>query len=483
MISGLKTLQNIDQVLASARQDIDRINRDLSRTDQAQQANLQSQTQSLKQLAKIRLDDISQNEFMGELTASDQRALVLIEKRQHAYTQLQSDITHHTNTLEQQERDRSTALEAANEKAQKVINLEHIIQSELEKDSGYQEQLQAARLLDNIADNADEKAKTAEQDRQQKGQDFEQNTLFMYLWKRQYGTPDYNANPLARFLDRWVDRLCNYSQYRVNYWTLLEIPKRLSIHAKEARSASDHALKLLANIETEKTKQAGLPALQEEHTKALKVVDRIDNEIEQQENQLNTLLSQRNQFAENKDDYMAQSLQTLTATLNTKSTYELNDDAHKTLTKQDNLIVREIAELRQQYDDLKEELQEYRKIHENKLDRLQQLEKVRRQFKSRRFDDVRSGFSNGNLITSILGEFLHGLADSSELWRVIERSQRHQDVGAWPDFGSGGLGLPKRRRSPWHLPRGRGQSGGGFRLPKSGGWSSRGGGFRTGGGF
>ena len=485
MISGIQTLQHLDQGVGSVRKEIDRISSDLNRTNEALQANLRTQAQSLKQLAKVRLDEISQNSFIGDLNASDQRALELIEKRQRSYVQLESDITNATKALKQREQNRSAALETVNAKAQIVINLENKIQAELEEDNRYQEQLQNARLLDSIADKADEKAKMAEQDRLEKGKPYENNHLFIYLWKRKYGTSGYKGNPLVRFLDRWVGKLCNYDKYRVNYWTLLEIPKRLGSHAEQARKDSDQALELLAKIETERTEQAGLPALQEDHTKALQVIDNIDDDIEQQENRLNELLNQRNQFAEDKDTYMEQSLQTLTATLNNKSIYELNDAAHQTASPQDNLVVREIAELREQYDDLKEELKDHRKVHEAKLDRLQQLENIRRQFKSRRFDDVRSGFGNENLIVSMLGQFVNGLVNSNELWRVFERSQRHQNVGAWPDFGSGGLGLPGSRRSPWSLPSGRGRSGGGFRLPKIGGWSSRGGGggFRTGGGF
>jgi len=205
MISGLQTLQHLDQGVGSVRQDIDRISSDLNSTNEALQANLRTQAQSLKQLAKVRLDEISQNSFIGDLNASDQRALAFIEKRQQAYVQLESDITHNTKALKQREQDRSTALETVNAKARAIINLENTIQAELEEDSRYQEQLQSARLLDSIADKADEKAKMAEQDRQEKGKAYENNRLFMYLWKRKYGTSEYKGNPLVRFLDRWVE--------------------------------------------------------------------------------------------------------------------------------------------------------------------------------------------------------------------------------------------------------------------------------------
>ena len=114
--------------------------------------------------------------------------------------------------------------------------------------------------------------------------------------------------------------------------------------------------------------------------------------------------------------------------------------------------------------------------------------------KNSRFDDVRSGFGNEELIVNVIGEFLKGVISGSDLWKVIKRNQRYQDVNSSPEFGSGGLGNlgdilgggsigrrnRRKRKSSWHLPKPR-RGGGGFSIPGS---SSRGGGgFKTGGSF
>ncbi len=484
MLSGVQTLQQLDQGLSSVRAEINRIDHELNQVSVALHANRHAQAQSLKELAAIRLDELSGETFMGDLEAADQRALALLEERRHAFERLENDIATATQALDDLENERSAQQAAVSDRAQAIIDCEHRVQGELEENAGYQKQLQEARKLDSIASEAEQKATLAEQDRQEKGRPYEENELFMYLWGRKYGTPDYDAGPLTRYLDRWVESLCDYDEYRVNYWTLLEIPGRLQSHAETARSHSESALDELAEIETAKAHEAGLPALQDAHTRAQNDLDDIDDNIEQREEAHNQLLKQRTAFAEARDTYMTQSLHALSDALSNKSLLELNDAAHKTISAQDNRMVRELADLREQHKDLEEELRDHRRMHEAKLDRLQEFEQVRRRFKLSRFDDVRSGFGNKGLITAMLGQFLSGLVSSKELWRVLERHQRHRDVGAWPDFGSGGLGLPKSRRSPWHFPRGRGGSPGGFRLPRSGGWRSRGGGgFRTGGGF
>lgn len=485
MISGIKTLGYLDQGLGSVRQDINRIDKELNHVSETMLENRRQQAQSLKQLAKTRLDEIAQGSILGELNAADQRAVSLLEERTRAYQKLESDIDGAATTLNQLESDREAALNTANTHAQAIIDCEHKIQANLENDGPYQQQLQETRKIDSIADQAEEKAALAENDRQEKSIPYESNALFIYLWKRKYGTADYSANTLTRYLDNWVEGLCNYNQYRVNYWTLLEIPKRLRSHADGARSNSDQAVEELTAIERDRAQQAGLPELQNGHAQAQQAVDVIDDDIVRQEENLNQLLKQRTQYIEARDSYMEQSLQMLSAALKNKTVYELNDAVHQTVSYQDDMVVRELAELQEQHNDLADELRDHRQMHEAKLDRLQKMESVRRQFKDHRFDDVRSGFGNENLIASMFGQFASGLINSGELWRVLQRHQRHRDVGAWPDFGSGGLGTPKRRNSPWHSPRGRGGSGGSFRLPKSGGWKSRGGGggFRTGGGF
>ncbi len=486
MISGTQTLRYLDQGLGSVRKDINRVDAELNHVSEAVHGNRRQQAESLKQLAKIRLDEISQGSFLGELEAADQRAISLLKERGRAYQQLEESIDSGSLALKGLEEKRQTALEVMNKKAQRVVDCEHKIQVGLESDSIYQAQLQEARKIDSIAEQAEGKAKLAEKDRLEKGRPYESNKLFIYLWNRRYGTPDYTGNSLTRYLDSWVEELSDYNKYRVNYWMLLEIPKRLKAHALEARRDSDLSLEVLVAIETEQAEQSGLPQLQSEHAQALGNVDGIDDEIEQQEHSLNLLFKQRTEFVEAKDSYMEQSLQTLSTALSNKSVYELNDAAHQTVSNQDNLMVRELAELQEQSHDLETELRDHRRMHEAKLKRLEQLENVRRQFKNHRYDDIRSGFGNESLITSMFSQFLNGLIGSGELWRVLQRHQRHRDVGAWPDFGSGGLGIPTRRRSPWHLPTGRRGSGGSiFRMPRSGGFNSRGsgGGFRTGGGF
>ncbi|HEV2559996.1 MAG TPA: hypothetical protein VGU45_15355 [Microvirga sp.] len=93
---------------------------------------------------------------------------------------------------------------------------------------------------------AHEKAAQAEADREEKRRPYEADPLFMYLWRRRYGTRDYAAGPFVRYFDRKVAHHIGYEAARVNYALLLALPDRLREHATRlAAGAAGPALEAL----------------------------------------------------------------------------------------------------------------------------------------------------------------------------------------------------------------------------------------------
>jgi hypothetical protein len=116
--------------------------------------------------------------------------------------------------------------------------------------------------------------------------------------------------------------------------------------------------------------------------------------------------------------------------------------------------------------------------------RLSELEALRADFKRSRYDRAGSTFGDEAMIAMLLGQFLNGLLDRQNLWRILQEQQRYRPQHSDPTFGSGGFG----RGTVWGGGVGDlggmgdifgGRRGGGF----GGGGGRGGGGFRTGGGF
>ncbi len=485
MWTGKQTLQSLQSGLNSVRTDLNRIDQELNEITLALTTNQQTQTGLLQQLARIRLDEIQRGSLMDALDHTDLETLELLQQRATALSDLEKRIVDAEKTIDGQEHKREDFTTKIETLAQDVIEAEHEVQSKLEVDPTYQAQLQKAREADSIADEAEEKAALAERDRIDKGKPFENDQLFFYLWKRHYGTADYLANPLARALDNWVAGICKYENNRLNYWTLLEIPKRLQEHAKSVRTTADNEADRLQDLETQRAAETGIPKLQKKLDKLEEELEEHDRSTTMAEDGRNELLNKRSIFVSGQDEYTTKCMDLLASLMERRDVFELGRAVHMTPSREDDALARELHELREEKEDLQKDLKESRKRQDMQLQRLKELEDVQRKFKHHRFDDLRSGFTNEALIASVLGQFLNGMLSGADLWSTMRRYQRHRDVGAWPDFGSGGLGKAARRGggNVWHRPGGR--SGGVFRMPRNGGFSSRGrgGGFKTGGGF
>jgi len=485
MWTGKQTLQNLQSGLSSVKSDLNLIDQELNEITLVLTTNQQTQTGILQQLARIRLDEIQRGSLMDALDHTDQETLELLQQRTTALSDLEDSIADSEKNIDDQERKRESFSAKIETLAQDVIDAEHEVQSRLDVDPTYQAQLEIARKADSIADEAEEKAALAERDRIDKGKPFENDQLFLYLWKRHYATPDYRANPLSRALDKWVAGLCKYENNRANYWTLLEIPKRLQEHAKNVRIDADDEANKLQELETQSAAEAGIPQLQKKLAAVEKELEEYDKIVTRTEESRNELLNKRSFFVSGQDEYTKKCVALLASLMERKDVFELGRAVHMTPSREDDALARELHELREEKDDLQKDLKESRKRQDMQLQRLKELEDVQRKFKHHRFDDLRSGFTNETLIASVLGQFLNGVLSGADLWSTMRRYQRHRDVGAWPDFGSGGLGKAARRGGGkvWHQPGKRG--GGEFRMPRNGGFSSRsrGGGFKTGGGF
>jgi DNA repair exonuclease SbcCD ATPase subunit len=475
MISGPEALGSIDEALQQVRRqmqslddEIETYGQDLTRTGEAE-------VEAYRRLAVIRLDHLTSDSVIERLDETDRRVKELLALRAKRLADLRDELLASHETQAELESQRQAERQRA---AQVTIDLdkaEAATQERLRQDAGYREQLAAARRADDVAKQAEAKTKQAEQDLTEKGQPYQTDRIFTYLWNRGFGTSRYSANPLARLLDGWVARLCRYHDARPNYSMLLEIPARLREHAERVRAAATQELTTLKGLEEKAAEADGIHAIQQSLATTERRIAEIDAAIKSQEDRYRNLSTQQAAYGAGEDELFRQCIDLLSDELRRDGMIELRQKAAMTATAEDNVIVQQLETLKARKDELQQSLHGYQQRHDRHLSRLQELEKVRHQFKRERYDGVNSTFSNGAMIGAVLSEFLRGMATSPEVWDTIQRHQRPRRTQSDPDFGSGGF--PGPRGGAWSIPMPRGPS-----VPIGGG-GDVGGGFRTGGGF
>jgi len=500
MWTGTSALKNLDQSLQTIRNEVVRLDSQLQQLTDRLAVDQRHRVKLINDIATVRLVEIERGELQASLTAADQQAAGILEQRTVALDTVNKDIELLNQQVSSAESERDTLLERVNNTSQKIVDVEASVQEQLKQDQVYLAQFSKAQLADSVSAEAERKVDQAQTDMAEKAAPYKEDALFIYLWQRGFGTTEYSGGLFARFMDSWVARLIGYEESRINYWNLTEIPKRLTEHADRVGDAADEQHMALQQIELDALERAGRPSLEAELDSLRGELDSHDDALEELENALNDKLDVRARFMSGEDEYIQRCLSRLTQALDHENLQSVHRYVRETVSPTDDKLVIELQNLDARSDDTRGDLSEVRQLHDGKLNKLKDLEKVRRDFKNARYDDVRSGFGNKALIASVLGQFLQGVVSGTDLWRVIQRNQRYRDIGSIPDFGSGGLGelgdilgggtfggrgrrrRSKRRGSTWHWPKPR-SGGGGFRLPRGGGRSGGGGGFTTGGRF
>jgi DNA repair exonuclease SbcCD ATPase subunit len=478
MWSGRETLASIDQALHQVRSQTQELDAEIQRASTRLVELRQAEAACYKQLAQLRLGQLVSGEIVAGFAAADRRVGEVLEQRQQALQALQQQLEALQAGQQQLESERESQRQRVAEAAEQLDRAEAATQKRLQDDQAYQEQLQKAHAADAVAKQAEAKTEHAEQDRLEKGRPYEAEPLFMYLWKRGYGTADYSANPLVRFFDKQVARLCNYHNARPNYAMLLEIPTRLREHATRMRAAADQEFEALTAIERAAAEADGIPALRQAVEEAERSLDAIDDHIQEAAQRVRQQMEARASYAAGEDELSQQALSALIGQFEREGIMALRRQAEATRSTADDRIVQELAEIDQQQAAMEETLARHKQLYTRSIDRLQQLQEVRHRFKRERYDDVHSSFADTAMLSLILNEFLRGVASSNDLWGTLRRQQRYRRIESDPEFGSGGFG---RSGSTWRFPApsGGGFGGGGF----GSGGGIRGGGFRTGGGF
>ncbi len=490
MWSGSTALSSIDSALKTVRDDIDRLDQDLTRLTENLTNNLRQQGRVINEIARVRLQEIDTGQLRDTLTAADSEAKNILRERAEHLQKIEEEISGLKQQLESCEKERETLLRNANEISQELAENETIIQADLSQNAAYLAQFERASKAESVAAEALQKSQRAQADMDIKDEPYQKDKLFMYLWNRQYGTPDYTGGLLTRSLDKWVAGLIQYERNRSNYWNLQEIPKRLMAHAERVQIEAEAEFVKLQALEKQALSDAGVPAIEKRLDDARNTLDEHDDKIEAIENTLNLAIEKRALFAAGADEYMKRSIQCLSDAMAHKDLFQIERFARATLSPVDDELVRELKQFQDNYEDNEDDLTDLRRAHSAKIAKLKELESVRHNFKNNRFDDVRSGFGNEDLIKSVLVQFIQGAVAGSDVWRVLKRNQRYDAGGAQPDFGSGGISgrspgrNPSNSNSTFRWPSTRSGSGG-FRIPGSGRSSKRsgGGGFSTGGGF
>ncbi|HSP26062.1 MAG TPA: hypothetical protein VLQ65_12895 [Saliniramus sp.] len=484
MISGREALSSLQNALSSARRDEDRLVAMLNSAAEEAGRLRASQADAYRALARIRLDEISRDDVSQNLDSVERAALELLDRRKGSLARAAETRRELMARIAEAQAARADAVARLEVALEAVDDQRERTQARLESDEAWVAQRRALSHATDVARGAAEKAERSEAEKAEKTRPYEADRLFVYLWKRGYGTPAYRRSGLVRYFDGRVARLIGYDEARPNYFMLNEIPLRLGEHAARLAEAVEREAQLLADIERNALEADGIAPLETALGEAETTLATAEERLASAEAALAELdADEHAALVDGVDPILRQALDLLGQAFAREDLRELQRRAQATPTPEDDRIVARLREIEMGIARVDSQIEETRKTALDLAKKRKELERSSENFRSKGYDDPFGGFVNERVIAQVIGGILGGVLSSRDLEKVLRDGFQRRPPRAPGNFG-GGIKIPGG--SPWGRGKSLGGSwggsrgGGGFR---TGGSMRGGGGFKTGGKF
>jgi hypothetical protein len=480
MFTGRDALSSVEQAISRVRADEGRLDAALhSVMDEAARLR-REEAEGFRALARVKLDTMVRDQVIGDLDATERRALAMIEAHRREIESLarrrdesQAALDGAETTKHERDQELAEALDAMDEQRRRTAE-------RIKSDVAWKAAKAAVEAAEKIAASADQKASLSEADLAAKRKPYEDDPLFMYLWNKRHGQAEDTSGHLVRFFDRKIARLVDYQDARANFAMLQEIPARLREHANNKQNDVGAAKERVAGLERQALVADGVEPLEGRVAAAHVAMKVAEDAVVKITAELQQIESERQKALGSSDDAVYdRAVDLLAQALAREDLRQLYQEAVRTATKADDQAISSISAAREALAKADGEVAQIRGEIRQMARRRSELEGARDRARNVGYDDPRGTFGGGReVIGEVIGGILRGALQGGALDRVLRDNYQFPRPRTDPDFGG-------RRGAPsWPNPWSEGRADGGWPRGESrGSDDDGGGGWRTGGSF
>ncbi len=490
MWTGRQTLSSIESAIANIQREEGQLDAALRSAVGESERLRKERSEALRELARIKLDEIAAGRLVSSLDAGERRAMQILDDyrlRIAATAERREGLLKEVAGAETQRDDAAAAVEQA---LGAVEAIRADTEAKVQAAPAWQETKRAFDEAEAVATEAEKKAASSEAELGAKRKPYDDDPLFTYLWGRKFGTRDYQGGNFVRLMDRIVADFIGFNEVRANYAALIEIPLRLREHATAKRAETGDRQVALSEVERTAMIEAGIEPRERALAEARHKLAAADQTLEEKHGLLRKVDDERQALvAGGTNPAYGQALDTIASADSKDDLAALYQEARRTPTSADDAMIRKLESIDANVAKTETEVASLRRSAQDLARRRTDVQDVRDRFRGAGYDHPNATFGNDGAITDVLGRVLEGAANSGVLWDLLRGGYRYRQPRGRPDFGAPNFPFP------FPIPGGgtNSSTGGGWREPSSrGGWSPRedypdrsGGGddFTTGGSF
>lgn len=444
MITGLETLRSIDEAYASARDEEMRLGAALSAASERAASLRRDRLAQLNALAQLKFDLIRSGELLTDLDAAEKDAKAALSRIHQAIEDASRRREQAASDLRDAEAEKSRRAADHEAAVLEFQALQSKVAAEIAEDPMWRVVRERLESLRRIVDQAEAKAAQAEADRERKRVPYEKDPLFMYLWTRKYGSPDYASLGFVRRIDGLVAKLVGFSEARRNYTLLNEIPGRLREHARRVAKELAAEKERLAALLQERMEKAGGRPLQERATTAKAALD----ESEARRAAASSVFDDANRsfyllIGGDDEGAFAEAVRLMQQNDERDDVRTLYREAERTQTHEDQAIVKTIDELTKALARAEKEVADLRARLGAAAAKRAEIEQASEEFRRRRYDYPGTRFDNDSTISDVLGGVLKGAIAGAVLGQVLNQGYHGPPSAPWGGMiGSGSIFPP-----------------------------------------
>lgn len=447
MISGFEALQSIDRAYAQIREDEMRLDEQLRATS-AEAARLrQERLAQLQRLAEVKFRMLKSGELARELDAAEREVRRLLDEAERENVQTAAKRERAVKALKQAESTRAACAAEFEAAGRALQAFETAHQPAIAQDTKWIALAQQMESAEKIWQEAERKTKQSEDDREAKRTPYENDPLFVYLWKRHYGTSAYRNGGIVRYFDGLIAHMIGYSEARANYAMLNQIPERLRAHVDRLKTSLEALRQETANFRQERLLAVGAGPLQARAQQAKTTRDESEAAVTQRQQEFAAADAKYDAISgKNNEGLLARAIQLMVDNDSRDDVITLYREAERTRSNEDKEIVAQIDQLTRQFGKAEADIGQIRTQIRDLDGRRDQLEYARGSFRRHRYDYPGTTFRNEAAINDVLGGILSGMIQGAVLEQVLQQGYRQPPSIDWgggyhpgPMFPPGGF--------------------------------------------
>ena len=204
MWTGRETLGSIESTIAKLHREEGQLDAALRSAVGDSERLHKERAEALRELARVKLDEMAAGRLVENLDAGERRANQLLDEYRGRIAAISERREGLLKEVAKAQTERDAAAGVIESALDAVEAIRAGAEGKVKALAAWQEAKAANDAADAVATEAEKKAALSEADLGAKRKPYDDDPLFLYLWRRGFGTGRYNAGGFTRYMDRMV---------------------------------------------------------------------------------------------------------------------------------------------------------------------------------------------------------------------------------------------------------------------------------------